>query len=113
MDEAVKHVVSFGQLAGEPLDLILELDVADKNRRIADQLLHLLSPFLAADDVHDLGPRLDQHAADVPGHALAIGHAHHEDALAGELEKISRHALFQCEVITTETRKTRRRNLEE
>ena len=56
MDEAVKHVVLARQARGQPLDLVLELDVADEDGGVADQLPHLLAPFLAADDVDDLGP---------------------------------------------------------
>jgi hypothetical protein len=29
----------------------------------------------------------------MPGHALAIGHAHHEDSLAGKLQKIDSHRI--------------------
>ena len=85
MHQAVEHVVLLGQFAGQPLDLLLELDIANKHGRIANQRPHLLPPLLIANDVHHFRPRLGQHPANMPRHALPIGHAHHEDALAGKL----------------------------
>ena len=85
MDQAVEDVVPLGQLAGEPFDLVRELDVADEHRRLTHERPHLLPPRRAANDIHHLGTGLHQHPADVPGHALAVGHAEHKDSFAVEL----------------------------
>ena len=66
-------------LAREPVDLVFVLDVAHEDVA-SPTSLDLLAALFAAHDVDDFGPGLAQHAADVPGHALAIGDAHDEDA---------------------------------
>jgi hypothetical protein len=44
--------------------------------------------ILVLHDVDANGPGLGQHAADVTGHALAVGHAKDQDPLAGQLQEV-------------------------
>src|SRR3954469_16880260 len=105
MQEAVEAIVAFGKFYCELLDLIFMFDIARKHGGITNQLLHLFATRFISYGVDDFRSGINQHAAYMPGDALAIGDAHHKDALAGELEKVGHKKL------TTETRRARRREL--
>ena len=106
VEEAIDVFAVIGDLAGEPFDLVFVLDIAHEHFRIADELLDLLAAGFAADGVDDFGAGFDQHTTGVPGDALFVGDAHHEDAFAGELEEVGGH--FNQD-LTTEAQRTRRR----
>jgi hypothetical protein len=90
MDQPVKRDAQRRQVVAQPADLIFELDVADINGCIAQQLGRLLPAGFVLDDVEHPGTDLVQHGRDVVRDALAVRHAEHDDILAGKLQKIHR-----------------------
>jgi hypothetical protein len=103
VEEPIKAVVLLSEICGELGNLGFELDVTDKDGRVADELLHLFAAGFAANGVDDLSARIDKHAGRMPGHALLIGDTHHEDAFAGELKKIVGHDVNQLTTEDTES----------
>src|SRR4051812_7377386 len=77
----------------EPRAGALFFDVAQKNWFSGQQGFQRFFPRFRAYAVNDPRALLFEGLRNVPGHALAIGHAHHEEAFPGNLEEIA-HAGF-------------------
>src|SRR3954469_1502618 len=85
VDEAIHAIVTLAKIAPKLFDLIFELDIANEQGGVTNELLHLLAACLVSNCVNDLRTGVDEHSADMPGYAFAIGDTHHQDALAIKL----------------------------
>src|SRR4051812_40173588 len=85
MHVAVQTVITLREIAAKFFDLLLELHVTHEYRSVTGELLDLLPSCVVTYCVNNLRSCIDEHPANVPGDAFAIGDSHHEDALAGEL----------------------------
>ena len=75
----------------EPGDLLLVLHVADVDRRVAKQARHTRTNLVVLHHVDAVGSGFAQHAANVVGHAPAVGDTEQKDPLAGQLQEIHEH----------------------
>ena len=82
-----------GELIGEPLDLILELDVADENPAVSHEAGDLLAAGFGADRVNHVRSGRFEQACRVKRHALLVGDSHHEETSAGHPEKVGGHGV--------------------
>src|SRR5262245_5796479 len=91
VQHAGKTVPRAGQVVSQTSNLILKLNVANMDFRIAKQFRHRLPSLLAADDIDDLRAAFLQRLTYLERDAFAIRHAEHEERLAQQPQEITRH----------------------
>ena len=89
VDDTVELVIAINELHRQAIDLVLKLDIANKNWQARQQLADGLPAFRGADYQHDIGSHRQEFLHHVVSDALAVGHAEHDDSLAGQLQEVA------------------------
>src|SRR4051794_8302715 len=91
MKVAIETLKTLREIAAKFFDLLLIFHITHEHLSVTGELPDLLTSCVVTYCVNNLRTCIDEHPANVPGDAFAVGNSHHQNAFAGELEEVGWH----------------------